>query len=77
MQDRVNSVNALKSLSLGAKLSEYLANKDLSFSASTDLIKSLTGADHLVVSTPTNCYEKTIHFDTSSLEKVIAHVIQK
>ena len=50
--------------------------KDLNLSASTDLKASLTGADYVIVSTPTNYDEKTNFFDTSSVEAVIAQVIE-
>ena len=75
-QERVDALNARKSPIVDAELSEYLAEKDLNLSASTDLKASLTGADYVIVSTPTNYDEKTNFFDTSSVEAVIAQVIE-
>ncbi|MDB0018061.1 nucleotide sugar dehydrogenase [Planktomarina temperata] len=74
-QERVDALNARKSPIIDAELSEYLAEKDLSLSASTDLNVSVQGADYVIVSTPTNYDEKTNFFDTSSVEAVIAQVI--
>ena len=74
-QERVDALNARKSPIIDAELSEYLTEKDLNLSASTDLKASLTGADYVIVSTPTNYDETTNFFDTSSVEEVIAQVI--
>ena len=73
--ERVDALNARKSPIIDAELSEYLTEKDLNLSASTDLKASLTGADYVIVSTPTNYDETTNFFDTSSVETVIAKVI--
>jgi UDPglucose 6-dehydrogenase len=75
-QDRVDALNARRSPIIDAELSQYLAEKDLNLSASVDLNDSLTGADYVVVSTPTNYDEKANFFDTSSVETVIAQVLQ-
>jgi len=74
-QERVDALNARKSPIIDTELSEYLAEKDLNLRASNDLEASLTGADYVIVSTPTNYDEKTNFFDTSSVEAVIAKVI--
>jgi UDPglucose 6-dehydrogenase len=74
-QERVDALNARQSPIIDAELSEYLTEKDLNLSASTDLKASLTGADYVIVSTPTNYDEKTNFFDTSSVETIIAQVI--
>ena len=74
-RERVDALNARESPIIDAELSEYLAEKDLDLSASTDLKASLTGADYVIVSTPTNYDEQTNFFDTSSVEAVIAEVI--
>ena len=74
-QQRVDTLNARKSPIIDVELSEYLANKDLNLSASIDLKASLSDADYVIVSTPTNYDENTNFFDTSSVEIVIAQVI--
>jgi len=74
-KERVDTLNVRKSPIIDAELSDYLANKDLNLSASTDLNVSVQGADYVIVSTPTNYDEKTNFFDTSSVEAVIAQVI--
>ena len=74
--ERVDALNARKSPIIDAELSEYLAERDLNLSASADLKVSLNGADYVIVSTPTNYDEKTNFFDTSSVETVIAQVIE-
>lgn len=74
--ERVDAVNARRSPIIDAELSKYLAEKDLKLSASIDLKGSLTGADYVIVSTPTNYDEKTNFFDTSSVEAAISRVIK-
>jgi UDPglucose 6-dehydrogenase len=75
-QDRVEKLNARRSPIIDAELSEYLTEKDLNLSASTDLQYSISGADYVIVSTPTNYDETTNFFDTSSVEAVISKVIE-
>ena len=75
-QDRVDPINAWRSPINDDKVTQYLAEKDLNLSASTDLKASVVGADYVIVSTPTNYDERTNFFDTSSVETVISDVIQ-
>ena len=74
--ERVNALNARKLPITDAELSQILAQKNLNISASTDLISSVLGADYVIVSTPTNYDEETNFFDTSSVETVIAQVVE-
>ena len=74
-RERVDAVNERKSPIVDEELSEYLAEKDLNLSASTDLKASVLGADYVIVSTPTNYDERTNFFDTSSVEAVVSQVI--
>ena len=74
-QARVDALNARQCPFIDIELSEYLAEKDLNLSASTDLNISVKGADYVIVATPTNYDEQTNFFDTSTVEAVIAEVI--
>ena len=73
---RVNLLGLRKSPVIDAELSEYLNEKELKLSASTNLAKSVVGSDYVIISTPTNYDEKTNFFDTSSVETVIKDVIR-
>ena len=73
---RVDALNARTSPIIDAELSKYLAEKELNLSASTDLQSSVGDADYVIISTPTNYDEKRNFFDTSSVESVIAQVIE-
>lgn len=75
-QVRVDALNARKLPIIDAELSQYLAEKDLNLSASTDLCTSVKGADYVIVSTPTNYDENANFFDTSSVEVVISEVTE-
>ena len=75
-QERVDALNDRRSPIIDAELSQFLNEKELNLSASTDLQVSLSGADYVIVSTPTNYDETTNFFDTSSVEAVISQVIE-
>ncbi len=73
-QERVEALNARISPIIDAEISDWLAEKDLDLTASTNLKVSASGADYVIVATPTNYDEKTNFFDTSSVEAVISDV---
>ncbi|MDB2369489.1 nucleotide sugar dehydrogenase [Planktomarina temperata] len=75
-EDRVSALNAGISPIIDARISEFLANKKLNLSASTDLAASVCNANYVIVSTPTNYDEEKNFFDTSSVEEVIQKVIR-
>ena len=75
-KERVEALNVRKSPIIDAELSKYLAEKDLNLSASTDLNASVQNADYVIVSTPTNYDENINFFDTSSVDAVIAQVVE-
>ena len=52
------------------ELQEYLQNKPLNLSATTDLQKSVRGASYVIVATPTDYDPNTNYFDTSSVKLV-------
>ena len=75
-RERVDAINAQRFPIIDAELSEYLTDTGLNLSATTDLNKSLEGVDYIIICTPTNYDEKRNFFDTSSVETVIAQVVQ-
>jgi UDPglucose 6-dehydrogenase len=56
-------------------MTQYLAKKDLDLTATTDPTTAYTGAEFVIVATPTNYDPHTNFFDTSSVESVIRAVI--
>jgi UDPglucose 6-dehydrogenase len=76
LQERVDDLNARRSSIVDVELSEYLAEKHLDLSASTDLKASVIGAKYVIIATPTNYDEQKNSFDTSSVEAVITQVIE-
>ena len=76
-QERVDMLNSGRSPVVDRELSEFLSTKKLDFHANTNLNDALHQADFVIISTPTNYDEKSNQFDTSSVETVIATVVQK
>ncbi|MGI3167261.1 nucleotide sugar dehydrogenase [Pseudooceanicola sp. 200-1SW] len=74
--ERVEKINARQSPIVDAEIEQYLAEKDLDLSATTDPEVAYAGADYVIVSTPTNYDPVTNHFDTRSVEAVIADVLR-
>ena len=73
---KVALVNSRKSPIVDAELEEYLATKELDLTATLDSAAAYSGAQVVVVATPTNYDEVTNFFDTSSVESVIDQVLQ-
>jgi UDPglucose 6-dehydrogenase len=73
--ERVSLVNEGKSPIVDAEIEDFLANRSLQLTATTDPGQAYADADYVIVATPTNYDPKTNYFDTSSVETVIAEVI--
>lgn len=69
---RVQRVNAGFSPIVDAELEDYLSNETLDLRATLDADAAYLDADYVVVATPTNYDPETNHFDTSSVESVVA-----
>ncbi|MEE3316558.1 MAG: nucleotide sugar dehydrogenase [Pseudomonadota bacterium] len=73
--ERVEMVNAGKCPIVDAELEDFLANKDLDLTATTDTAEAYSDAEFVIVATPTNYDPKTNYFDTSSVEAVVSQVL--
>lgn len=69
---RVAMVNDRRSPIADAECEEYLANRALTLRATLDPADAYTGAEFVIVATPTNYDPVGNQFDTSSVESVIA-----
>lgn len=70
-------INARKSPIIDDELTDYLAQKDLSLTATMSADDAYCDADYVIVATPTDYDPTTNHFNTSSVEAVISEVIAR
>ena len=75
-EERVKLVNARKSPLKDKELIEYLADKPLNLRATSDAKEAMTGAEFVIVATPTNYDPKVNSFDTSSVECIIGEALE-
>lgn len=74
--EKVDMLNRKEAPIVDAELQEYLATKDLDFKATLDPVEAFTGAEYVIISTPTNYDPQKNFFDTSSVEQVIKTVLE-
>ncbi len=75
LPERVQLVNNRKSPIQDDYIEEYLAQKDLSLTATMDAASAYGNADFVVIATPTNYDSAKNFFDTSAVESVIQQVM--
>ncbi len=73
-EDRVRAVNDRVSPIADPEIEDYLARRALTLRATTVPEEAYAGAAYVIVSTPTNYDPVTNHFDTRSVEAVVADV---
>jgi len=72
---KVDMINQRKSPIHDAELQDYLANKPLNLHATLNKQEAYTGADFVVIATPTDYDPVTNHFNTGKVEAVIQDVM--
>lgn len=71
---KVELVNDRKSPIVDSEIEDYLAHHDLDLRATLDPVDAFTGADFVIIATPTNYDVDTNKFDTRTVEAVIEKV---
>jgi len=74
--EKVDMINNSKSPIVDKEIEEYLLEKDLNLTATTNSNEAYEDAEFIIISTPTNYDPKLNYFDTSSVENVIEQVLQ-
>ena len=73
---RVEKVNKKQSTVADAEIEAFLAEKELSLTATLDKQAAYKGASFVVVATPTNYDPDTNRFDTSSVDSVVGDALE-
>ena len=75
VQSKVDLLNQRKSPIHDAEIEDFLANKPLNFKATTNKEEAYVGASFVIIATPTDYDPETNHFNTKSIEAVVADVL--
>lgn len=71
VQEKVDMINQKKSPIIDKEIQQYLVEKDLNLTATTDAGTAYEKADYIIIATPTNYDPQKNFFDTSSVEAVV------
>lgn len=76
IQEKVDMINNRISPIIDTEIQEYLKERELNLTATTDSESAYKNADFVIISTPTNYDPKMNYFDTTSVESVIEVVMK-
>jgi len=75
IKEKVEMINNKQSPIIDAEIEEYLTNKELNLTATTDNYEAFKDAEYVIISTPTNYDPEKNYFNTRTVEAVIASVL--
>lgn len=75
IQEKVNMINDRISPIVDKEIQEYLTNKELNLTATTDVYVAYKDAEFVIIATPTNYDPELNYFNTRTVEAVIANVL--
>lgn len=73
--ERVELINRKLSPIDDVEIADYLKKRELNLRATTDKVQAYTGADFVIIATPTDYDPEANYFNTKSIELVIADVL--